>query len=197
MALFYLNYIIKDDLCRQFQSEALRLGFWPMNLVVPEAHFTPQHLSLDLRCSQIKTIDHLLSIPAGFPTAFELRHTPLLKSWNLFLHRPSPSLLRRSISQGIFPSQLPVPYLPHSVSFQCCSLCLQTSSSFCHFLFIPEGEFWVWAVSSLCFHCCRTLFRLHIFTVFFLGKIFQSKLESSTLTPRMFVYISPPLNSKN
>lgn len=79
VTLFYLNYIIRDDLCRQFQSEALRLGFWPMNLVVPEAHFSPQHLSLDLRCSQIKTIDHLLSIPAGFPTAFELRHTPLLK----------------------------------------------------------------------------------------------------------------------
>lgn len=80
VTLFYLNYIIKDDLCRQFQSEALRLGFWPMNSVVPQAQFSPQHLSLDLRCRQIKTIDHLLSIPAEFPTAFESRHTSLLKA---------------------------------------------------------------------------------------------------------------------
>lgn len=51
-----------------------------MNSVVPEAQFSLKHLSLDLKCRQIKTIDHLLSIPAGFPTDSELRHTSLLKA---------------------------------------------------------------------------------------------------------------------
>lgn len=51
-----------------------------MNSVVPEAQFSPKHLSLDLKCRQIKTIDHLLSIPARFPTDSELRHTSLLKA---------------------------------------------------------------------------------------------------------------------
>lgn len=131
VTLFYLNYVMKDDLCRQFQSEALRLGLWHMNLVVPEAQFSQQHLHLDLRCRQIKTITYLLSIPAGFPTAFELRPVLTLPF----------SFVTPALSQGIFNSQLPVPYLTHSINLQCWSLCLRNISSFHLFLFNPEGDF--------------------------------------------------------
>lgn len=159
---------MKGDLCRQFQSEALRLGLWHMNSVVPEAQFSLKHLSLDLKCRQIKTIDHLLSIPAGFPTDSELRplHTLPFSFVTLALSQPR-YLFLHSFRSHILHIQ--------SIS----SAVLYASKMLLHsafFLFTPEGDFRVWAVISPCFHYCRTLFQVHIFTVFFLGKIFQSKL---------------------
>lgn len=174
---------MKDDLCRQFQSEALRLGLWHMNLVVPEAQLSQQHLHLDLRCRQIKTIAYLLSIPAGFPSAFELRPVlPLPFSFvtpHFFLHSSLSHILHiQSISKAaLYASEI----FLLSTFF---SSPLKEISEFG--LLAPFASIIV-----------ELFFKYTFLQSFSLGKIFQSKSELSTLTPRMFVYLSPPLNSKN